>query len=532
MRSSSCFRWLMLLTLVALGGRFSYGSGATIYISQSGGTFSSGTACNGQTTESVATFNAGTESAGNTYYLCGAITTGLTLHGSGSSGNVISMIWDTGARLSLPYGPMINLNSTSAFWLFNGGFACGPGSACDTVEAANLTGYAAGQTGIIEATQNGSALTYQNPEPAFSNCSGCHDIEIKNLIVRNLYIHSSLSDTTNNADAYDTTFGCTSSSSGCAGGTISIHDNNIHDQGNTLAIEKFSTATTVNIYNNDIYRMNWALDLSGNGPRSLNFYNNYCHDASNWDTTADAFHHNCIHSFMNTPSDSLITNIYNNVSYGEWGNCCTTATLLFVEIDAPDNLNLFNNLEIQNVNDLAPSVEYESTNGIFANNTFLGAAATSGNNAAIRLWGTTINTTFENNVIENYGQYVVVYSGATFAAFDYNTYGSFGNSGNNPWVDGSNSSTKFTAWQALCSCDAHGKQNNNLGLNSVGVPEPGSVVIGAGANLAGLGNTALDFDATGEARPSAGVGPWAAGAYNIVGPNPPTITSINEQTLP
>ena len=175
-----------------------------------------------------------------------------------------------------------------AYLLFDGGIPCGPGSGCDAVEAANQTGYATGQAGIIEATANGSALANQNPtSQAFYGCNGCHDIELRNLILRNLYIHSTLSDSTNNADAGAFIFNCQ-----CNGGTISIHDSVIHDTGNAIRFISTDGGTPIyNVYNNDFYHDNWAVENSGSSgsPRTLNLYNNHFHDAYTWDTTADSF---------------------------------------------------------------------------------------------------------------------------------------------------------------------------------------------------------------------------------------------------
>jgi hypothetical protein len=578
----------------------------TIFVAQTAGTFSGGTACNGQTAESIATFNSGTETAGQVYELCGAVTTAITLHGSGSSGNAITMLWDTGARLSLPTGQAINVNGGTSFWLFDGGIPCGPGTACDTVEAANLTTYATGQAGIIEATANGTGMTNQQPNSGgFIGCTGCHDIEIRNLIIRNLYIHArtlqnnissasctsgacvitcvtacppavvgevfqtasntllgsinvtvtaststtisftngtttgsgtggDLADATNSIDSFAATWQCPASGTACGAGTLSIHDSTIHDQGNALEFA-LTNDTTINMFNLDIYHCNWAVAMDGDGTRTVAFHDNHVHDAANWDTgNIDAFHHNGLHYFMNVPSDSLLQNIYNNLFDGDWGECCTTATSLFVEIDAPNNLNYFNNVVIQFAGNLAPAVEYESTNGAFVNNTFLGVAATSNNVNAVKLWQTTVNTTFENNVIQNYGQYVVINAGspgATFAVFDYNTYGPIGSSGVDSWQFESTGANSLAAWQTACSCDAHAQHNTNLNLNSTGLQQTGSVVIAAGTNLTTLGISTLDSATTAGntiaavARPSTGA--WDAGAYEFssgVVPPPVSIT--------
>ena len=152
--------------------------------------------------------------------LCGTFTTPLTINGSGRSGNVIEILWDTGTRISVPDNQIINLNGNNGYLLFDGGIACGQGTPCDSIEAANNNTYVPGQTGIIEATANGSQLPNQNvTTQAFYNCSGCHDIEIRNLIVRNLYVHSLFSDQTSSADTGNFTFQCSGGLSGCAAGS-------------------------------------------------------------------------------------------------------------------------------------------------------------------------------------------------------------------------------------------------------------------------------------------------------------------------
>jgi hypothetical protein len=488
---------------------------ATVYVSQSGGTFSGGTACNGQSAESIATFNSGSESAGNTYYFCGAITTPPVIDGSGSSGNVITFKWDTAARISVAYGQIFNLsNGSNAYLLFDGGIACGPATNCGTVETANQTGYATGQTGIIEATANGSSLANQNVQTqAFWGCNGCHDIEIRNLIVRNLYVHSSTSDGTGSADTGDFTFQCSGSNSGCASGTISIHDSTLHDNGNAISLQKTSSVT-FNVYNIDFYHNNWAMENSGNGTRTLNFHDNHCHDASNWDTTNDAFHHNCLHSYMNTPSDSIAIDFYNNLADGNWGSCCTTDTMLYVEVDSPDNFNVFNNVCLQYSGNVAPCIQYTATTGLFANNTALGVTASS-NPEAYQIGGSGLSV--ENNAVSGYGQFVVVSSGSTFIIFDYNQWGTTEGSGDSPWQYGGTGANTFSAWQSACSCDSHGGNPSSLGITSNGVPQSGSALVGAGLNLTSLSIAALDSgtSAGGTVTPTAraSTGNWDVGAY-------------------
>jgi hypothetical protein len=102
--------------------------GTTRYVAQTAGTFSGGSACNGQTAITVATFDGLTLSPGDTTYLCGTLTAPagsanyITIGQSGTSGNLISLIFDTGASLTATYwgGEAINIEGNS-YVLLNGG---------------------------------------------------------------------------------------------------------------------------------------------------------------------------------------------------------------------------------------------------------------------------------------------------------------------------------------------------------------------------------------------------------------------------
>lgn len=506
---------LLLLTAPA--------AASDIYFAQSSAGGNTGADC--ADARAVSSMASGDYIAGNTLHLCGTGITGFSILGSGSAGNVITIKWEVGARMSVADGGLININGAKSYLLFDGGFACGPNTSCDAVENANMTGYATGQTGIIEATANGSGLVNQSTNTqAFYGCDGCHDIEIRNLIIRNLYQHTSTSDNTSSADSGNFAFSCPSgSTSGCVSGTISIHDSFIHDTGNAIQIQKNSSNTAL-IYNNDFARNNWALDYSGNGTRTLKFHNNVCRDAKNWDTgVTDTFHHNCVHGYMNTPSDSIFTGFYNNLSEGDWGSCCTTSNGLFVEIAPPANLAVFNNVNLQSCNsNTEPGYSSRTVNTgagpVVYNNTYLGCATTGSNVEALDLWGTSISA--ENNAIEGYGQYVVVGASpnTTFTTLDYNIYGAIGMSGNAPWVWGASNETTFANWQSASSGDSHGQKVSSIRISSsTGTPNTGSPLIGACVNLTSIatGNLApLALDFNGNPRPS--VAAWDCGALNYI----------------
>jgi hypothetical protein len=487
---------------------------ANIYVAQSSAGGNTGADC--LDARAVSSLTVGEEIGGNTIHLCGFVGP-FSILGSGSLGNPLIFKWELASAVSAAFGPLINVNS-QGYLLFDGGTPCGPGTTCYTTEAANPTGYPSGITGIVEATANGSGLAHQSvTTQAFEGCSGCHDIEIRNLIIRNLYQHTSMSDSTSSADSGSFIFQCSSAATACTG-NILIHDNDIHDTGNAISMEHFNS-TTIKIYNNELWHNNWALEYSGNGTRTLFFNNNHCHDGSNWDTTGNVFHHNCVHSYMNTSSDSTGTYIYNNRSDGNWGTCCTTSNFLFIEVAPPASLNVFNNVAIQQCLNSNPPITTRTQNSgsgfsLFADNTFLGCSTTGSNVEAIDYYGTTIIS--ENNATENYGQYVVTGSTATFTTLDYNFYGAIGTSGNSPWVCGATNDATFANWQSSCGGDSHGNKLTSLGVNSsTGVPNAGSGLIGVGVNLTSLcsGNLIpLCSDINGNGRPPSGA--WTVGAIN------------------
>jgi hypothetical protein len=498
----------------------------TVYISQNGGTFSGGSTCNGQTTISLSSFNSGKQSAGNVYVLCGTITSALSITGSGTSGNVLEVLWDTGARVSLTTGNAITMGANS-YVLFDGGIPCGPGTNCATVESSNLTGYATGQTGIIEATNNGTGMSAVESD-SFYGCNNCHDIEIRNLIMRNGYVHTSTSDT---SAVYGMVFQCAGGNNGCASGTISIHDSVIHDQYDSISIEKTS-GTTIQLYNLDMYRNNWEIENSGDGTRTVYVHDNHFHDASNWDTTNDSYHHDGFFSYMNVATDSLGIYFYNNLSDGNWGTCCATATMIYTSTDSPDNYYVFNNVAIQTcaVAETAPAFEIAATGGGFFNNTMIGCATTASNSKAVAFSSVSGGYSVENNFIEGYGQYIVAGggSGTTFSTFDYNIYGPRGEAGCNAWSwnNTCTGESTFSDWQSACSCDSHGLYTASPAVSSYGQQQAGSPLAGAGANLTSIGITALDSATslggtiTPIARPSSGA--WDVGAYDVGMPQPPT----------
>jgi len=116
---------------------------------------------------------------GTTVHLCGVITTFngstydyLTFRGSGAGGQPITLKWEPDARLSVP--------------------TCGAGS-CILFSGKSYLVFDGGSNGVVEETDNGSALGHQDRHTALYG-RPCNHCEFKNLALRNIYVHSLASD--------------------------------------------------------------------------------------------------------------------------------------------------------------------------------------------------------------------------------------------------------------------------------------------------------------------------------------------------
>jgi hypothetical protein len=488
-----------------------------VYVSQNGG----GTGSSCTSALPVSFFNnssnwgsgAGQIGPGTTVHLCGVISTTLQILGNGTSSAPVTILWTSGASVSLPVGNGFELNGHSHL-VFDGGSPCGPATACSQSDSG---------TGIIENTDNGSQpLGNHSVVQAFSSSNGSGDVEIRNLIIRNLYRHTSTTDVTSSSDVSVTVF-----SANTLAGNLTAHDNTIHDVGTAFQLMFFSNSPTIGIYNNYIYNMDWGIGSSGNGARALNVHDNHFGSTTNWDTINDSFHHDGLHFYMNSAADSLGINIYNNLFDGDWGTCCATA-FIFTETTNPQNFNVYNNVAVQKAGNQFPLFEIGATTGGIYNNTFVAGAAPTYNVPCLVMYGTGFSV--QNNAFTHCGQWMVMQSGFTATVIDYNFYGDIGGSGNSPWSYLGTGVNSFVSWQQAGggSCpgtgfDCHGGNPLSLGLTSLGLPTALSSILGNGVNICGTGgcsgamsslskDTSAGATRTPSARPTTGA--WYAGAYN------------------
>ena len=454
--------------------------------------------------------------AGTVVHLCGTITMGaanttaLTFQGSGSSGNVITLHFESGATLSSPAWPTagaIALNGKN-FLLIDGG-----------------------GTGTITATANGSGLANQLNSSGIV-ISGSHDIEITGLSITSLYQHTSTSDTTPDVTAC----GCVYANG--FGNNILIHDDTFTDVPWCPNLQYSGTESNLQIYNNNIGRAAHGPTPSasaGSGALSnVTIHDNHIHDFGNWATAADAYHLTGLHIYGNSGTSTLTTvSIYNNLFDGTWGDpsCpgntggCITA-FVFIEgggsKSSATGLSFYNNVGVSDapINNGLFGI-YDGTNDLVYNNTMVGSSTSAG-----LCFGSNTSLTgfvFQNNVMTTCNQ-LIQFTG-TFASGspDYNIYG---NGGSNAFHCGSNFYTfgQFASWKTCAggAQDAHSSAPASAGLSASGVPQTGSAVITAGTNLTSLGISALNSDTTAGntrtavARPSSS--PWDVGAYQFAAP--------------
>jgi hypothetical protein len=535
-------RTLMKLTvsLIALTGFLvlsaTTATAATHYVSQNGGGFSGGSACNGQSTMSVGASNGTTYGAGDVVYLCGVIGTSVNFNGSGSSGNPVTLKFDSGARISVPFCNTVCLTLGNSSWVVvDGGTACGPGSSCSVSETANRSGYPANITGMIEATAAGSPPLANQIQVTRGITSSGSNIEIKNLIIRNLYQHTTFSDTTGSSD--DSTGWGVINCTGC-----SLHDSTMHDMACPFCKLAGPNGSFFNIYQNYFDRYNWGIG-EGSDP-NMTATDWYIHDnhfgsTANWDEANNNYHHN--HIIIQNGSDSpgaVFTRffIYNNLFDGQVG--ANNTGIIFWDHGPVTNTWVYNNVfnNYGNTNPVSNAVQQGSAGAGSSinvlNNTFIDAI---GSNAAVQgcliVQGT--GQLIENNLF-NYCQQFVYFQYGTGTStiprpkvMDYNLYGNSSNTSHVFTSDGNGFFPTLALWQKFTGLEAHSVyKSSGVGVNNDASLQSSSMAINSGANLSSLcaqdaNLQALCFDTsaggirTPTQRPASGG--WTIGAFNAGG---------------
>lgn len=426
-----------------------------------------------------------------TVHFCGTITSTMQAQGDGSSGNPVTIIFESGASLQQAF--------------------C-PASGCFQADSRNWITVDGNNVGLIGSTANGTGLANQQSS-AGMEMHPCGNCEVKNLTIQNIYVHSGTS-----TDGIDATL---MRAIYMSGSNFLVHDNTIHDCGWCVYMFYGNGDANESVYNNNIYNMDHGVAPSGfNMVAASNFfvYKNHIHDMLNWDTTGcGAFHHDGVHAFGTSTANLTNLQVYNNEFDGNPGICFTSS----VYLEKPDaSISLTNALVFNNVIDIsaAPMDTFggiavgQITTGVGVyNNTIVGENA--GANRCILMNGG--NTIVENNICTGENTYIYEYGAIPSVTLNYNLYAAIGSTG---WQDsmGMNYLT-IAAWRTASGQEANSQLVSSAGLNSGYQPNTGSAAIGAGTNLTSLAITALNSDKNGIARPG-GATAWAAGAFQFVSP--------------
>jgi hypothetical protein len=521
--SGVAFLTLSLILITTLGA--SPAAAKDIYVAQTAVGAANGADC--ADALSASWFNTGGSwgsgasqiGAGTTVHLCGTITSSLTVQGSGSSGSPITILFESGAMLSQPYcagNTCLNLVGRS-YIVVDGGTTCG-----------YINGVDVACNGTIQNTATGTDLTYQASITAI-NAENTSNVEIRNLLIQNLYVHVGSTDA-----AAQFPDGCVNFNNT---NTVSIHNLIAHDMHWCLT----GGGNNISLYNNDISHVDHAVtfgnETSGTTYSNIKIYNNHWHDFANWDVGTASnhpYHHDGIQlwglsSSGNPSSDNgQVTNllIYNNLCDGDTGSWITGCIYL---MDSVNNAYVFNNVIVGNpTRTIYGQIRIDATTGDNAqgpisvfNNTIVG-----NNPGGYCLWGTYQNSfSVKNNVILGCQTLIEIdNSSLVSGGLNNNVYQQVNGAGAFSW------NTKFTSslsqWQSDTGQDSSAKLVASAGVSTTGQPQAGAAVIGAGANLTSLGVSALNLDAAGKQRPSSGA--WDSGAYSYgsgttsTPPNPPT----------
>ena len=457
---------------------------------------------------------------GTTVHLCGTFTgsagsTLLTFQGNGSSGNPVTLLFESGANLTAPYWG----SSASAAINTNG-------KSYVTIDG--------GANGIIQNTANGTGLTYHQASSAIY-VRGSSGATVKHLTISNICQHNSTSDTV----------GCNSGGnndravlvSGSAT-NVSITLNTIHDSQNCIEYSGSGGDTGVLFSRNTIYHCNWGVGGYG-GSNGLTIDGNDISSATNWDTGADSFHHNGIILFPQSTSMNHVV-ISNNYIHDING---TETAHIFLDPNSTGNLPavlIYNNVTVTTTlggptNCFIEPGAHVSPAYVF-NNTMSGSSAC----------GTGVDPTGEiyNNVFV--GMYNSIGIPSNGILSDYNSfYGltggslSFTNTSNGiqaatlaDWIAATGSVSEPCG---TSKCDSH-SVGADPSLTATFTLGGGSPAIGVGKNLTSLGVAGLNIGAPqffgvnyscgNGCVPRPATGNWDIGAY------PASTTSSEQPSAP
>jgi hypothetical protein len=294
-----------------------------IYFAQTSAGANNGTSCSNAKALSTITWGTSSGQIGpnDTAHLCGTLTSTFTIGASGTDGNPVTIFFEPNAKFSAPTWSSWIIRSVARSYVVIDG----------------------GTNGIIEATDNGTNLTYQNYDTIGISFTSSSDFEIKNLTMQNFFI-------------FDTGTAAGQPSRGGIGvlqDTDEGTSSNVRIHGNTFkwinkawyAVFGQNGGSNSRFYNNTLIYVDASIfaGLYGSKYTGVYFYDNTVGDAGVWDSSDNMNHHEVLHFFA-YPSGQLETlRFYNNHIYGDWGSYTTCAGPYFEDMTFTD-IVIYNNL--------------------------------------------------------------------------------------------------------------------------------------------------------------------------------------------
>lgn len=500
--------------------------GADYYIAQTAAGDNDATSCANAKAITALTWGSGNMgAAGNTIHICGTITSTLTIGASGSAGQPITILFESGAKFS---------KGDNAAW---GGDTAPSTSSAIYASSKYYITIDGGTNGIIENTDNGTGLGVSVNSHGIG-MSAVSNIVIKNLTIKEIYKRTARSDVDSNS--YGVGIWVRN------GSNITVNNNNIYGAFYCLVF----TATTgdpsgLYVHHNNLSQMSTGIKIALDGSTNysnLNIYNNRIFDTYVWDGSwgTGLWHHrDGIHTWGNYTGKTIGTlNIYNNTFDGDWGAqsgwASPRVTGYIYVTDYTTPLLIYNNL-------FAPTDGTYNNGWIDAhtygtgtieiyNNTFSGLVKKSIGGTGVYLAGTgSWTATFKNNIFKTL--YIGVYdptSDSTITSdnnifYDLNTVGRTGSA----WY------SSLSSWQGYLGggCpSATGNDCNSVTTDPKFVSssdfslQSDSPAIDAGDDL----SASFTTDILGSTRSTFDIGAYEYGG--AADTTPPTITSATINT--
>lgn len=498
----------------------------TIYVSHSGSGDGSGSGTGnrmsaagfntaGNWNASVA--NDGKIGPGDTVSLGGTITNALVLQNSGLSGNVITILFETGAMISAPYFDIngaIN-GSTNDHIVIDGGNTVRVGTRWNPYDT-NQQGFRTN----IQCTHNGEALTYQQATRGIV-FSGATNIIVKNLRTQNLYVKVPLSANTLEH-----------------GGAISIGgfgslmiSNCVTHMGIDGPIVKAEVTNVLGLVvaDCDIRQVSNGIKpgcASGTcSYTDAQIVRNRVDELGMWSDSAGGagHHHNDgIQLILGSPgANALRTVIAYNWLGPDMGAYGHTTSAIFCEDDSQETL-IYNNLVTLSPGHWTsnPLIQGGQTTswsagqgvGLIANNTIIGEGSGSGIYSR--------HHAVSNNIVYNVGNFFTRETISNTGTNDYNVvYGPSGDTDGQCYNPDIGIYGSLTSWQGAAAAQDQNSILQDPLVNSDGTLQSGSPARGFGKNLSAV----FTDDFNGNPRVN-----WDAGAFEFV----PTSASVPAVVAP